>query len=46
VVTNGGSIGIGVLDRLDSDQPIAAGTVLDDDVAIQKLAHLLDHQTA
>ena len=29
---DGGAVGIGALDRLDPDQPVAAGAVLDDDV--------------
>ena len=38
--------GLAFLTDLDSDQPVAAGAVLDDDGAIEKLAYLLGQQTA
>ena len=38
---DGGAVGIGAHDRLDPDQPVAAGAVLDDDIAIEQRADML-----
>jgi hypothetical protein len=43
---DGGSVGAGVLDRLDSDQSIAAGAILDDHSAVEKLADMLRQDAA
>ena len=38
--------GLALLDRLDADQPVAAGAVLDDDIAIEQRAELLPQNPA
>jgi hypothetical protein len=43
---DGGAIGIGSFHRLDTDQAITAGAVLDDDVAVEQGADVLRQQAA
>ncbi len=43
---NGGAVGLGALDRLDPDQPVATGAILDDHRAIEQLTHALAEHPA
>jgi hypothetical protein len=43
---NGGAVGIGAPDRLDPDQPVTAGAVLDNDAAIEQRSEVLPQDTA
>jgi hypothetical protein len=43
---NGRTVRVGALDRLDTDQPVAAGAILHDDVAVEQGSDVLRQQAA
>jgi hypothetical protein len=43
---DGGSVGVGISDKFDGDQPVRAGAVFDDKAAIKTLVELLRQDSA